>query len=591
MILFAGGLLAPPAQAAPPVPRDAPPVADPEPITPDGLSDRSPPERVTRLTRAAADASASQETRLRAIRDLARLDSIQAANALLRIARTRIDEPWIQAAAYDALRALARRPDLEDDIDAWDAWLTDAKRLSIDEWERELRARTEAMLAESREAHAETIARLRSLYRRLNLDAAGPTRSALQAELLRDSYPELRELGFELVNRDLAESREPGPVVSEASIDLLAHDDPSVRASSARVLLRLQGDASRAPLLTALTAERDAAAASAQLGVARRWPDVACVGPAITWLESATEAAPAAADALLALHRSGVLGKTDRVRTVEALREIATAAYTPSMLRLLVETGDRSDLERVAGRLNAEQPSDRIAAATALQGRAETVDLLLAAAAQDPALYTYAASSVAATRPNRYGYERLAELEPPSADARSAALADVLARMPTPEVLAVAQGSDDLDERHTVLTALAVRREEAARFPDAWAEAMLMLAETDLDRGLPAGALAAVEAAGEPADTDRARDLRATALLVLGQIDAAAMLDAPASVWLRAAELARDLPHLSEIAEQALAAFGEQYDQPERARLQRFIDASRQPNSVPSASAEDEAPE
>jgi hypothetical protein len=99
------------------------------------------------------------------------------------------------------------------------------------------------------------------------------------------------------------------------------------------------------------------------------------------------------------------------------------------------------------------------------------------------------------------------------------------------------------------------------------ADGIAMLAESDLQRGDAAGALAALD--GAPSmlgmvPTSQADPIRGAALVALGRTDEAARTSAPLSAWLRGLELCRGAAHEARVAGAILARFDDSLSDQQR---------------------------
>src|SRR5690606_11206205 len=95
--------------------------------------------------------------------------------------------------------------------------------------------------------------------------------------------------------------------VLNAVVGLLRHPRADVRARAASMVNQLAPPDAGPAVAAALHNETDPEAAAALLSAADRWPSEAIRAPAIRWLEAGGVAREPAVEALLALHRQGLL--------------------------------------------------------------------------------------------------------------------------------------------------------------------------------------------------------------------------------------------------------------------------------------------
>jgi hypothetical protein len=464
--------------------------------------------------------------------------------------------PAARAAAFRALVRLTGRDDLADDRARWLEWFDRARGLDRDEWNAVILAGLARRNDRLEAARADAGTRLTDAFRRLYLVVSGSgveDRPRILASLLLDDRDELRNLGFEIVSRELSAGTPQDSSVGAAVIRLLGHGSPGVRARAASLVNQLAPAGAAEAVTAALVAEQDAAPAAALLQAAARWPSEGVKAPALKWIAAGAEVRAASVQALLALSRAGLLANADLNPIRDVLGAIDPLELTSSEIRLLAAVGDDEHRRRIAQALAAESPNRRIAAAESLSDRREFLDLILAAAAKDPGLYDTAVRCVAAHRRNADGFWALYPLRAPTEDAHRAGLLRVATQLPIADLLAVAQGVEDPTLREAVLARLAEPQAlQTVEDPESVAAGLVLLAETRLAVGRPDATLLALNAIPPDAmsiDTARIERLRVIALLWIGRLDRASELNAPAGAWLDGLEHAADQPHAAQIAE------------------------------------------
>ena len=229
-----------------------------------------------------------------------------------------------RAAAFDALERLTGRSEIASTSAAWEEWFGPLRFAPEAAWT--------AALAEGLAERADavsatlnsTVTRLVDSLRRGYLDTPEGQRPARLVSLLGDEMTQVRTLGLELVERDLANARPLGDAVVNAVIPLLRDDEPAVRARAAGVLGRVAPMTAARPVAEALSAEQQPGAAAALLAAAVRWPEAAMTPAVVTWLRvpgPTRQAAEKLANRLLALPETS---------TEQAKQLRAALAATPS---------------------------------------------------------------------------------------------------------------------------------------------------------------------------------------------------------------------------------------------------------------------
>jgi hypothetical protein len=489
-------------------------------------------------------------------RTLAAIASIRTPEAL-RVVAGFLEPGLPEATRAAALAALVRATGREEIGPAPGAWLewiaraeaadaSDGLRPSWSVWVlRGLAERADRSAGRSRDLSIRLIDSQRRLY-----GATAPDqRPALLASMLRDDMPEVRGVGFELLERELVATPNPGPEVVASIMALLSNPSPAVRAQAAGFLSRIAPDGAGMAVAEALAVERDPVAAAALLTAVARWPLDAIGEPVLFWLEAGPSTRPVASEAALAMHRVGRWNAEEQRRIAEAMRRPAVTELTPPGIRLIALIGTLEDSTRLAELLLGGSPLQRSTVADALAGRAEHLDAILHAAAQDPALIPAAARAVATHRPTLAGFRQIVRLPGGSDAVRRDALRAVGEVLSPGDLLSAADevGGDNA----TILWLLEKALNGAQQAVAAGQEgAMALLRESaerlarrrlDLDR--PAEAIAALDVVQEQTPSSRLTTLRAVALIVLGRLDDAVALRVGADAWLDALERCVTLPH------------------------------------------------
>ncbi len=407
-------------------------------------------------------------------------------------------------------------------------------------------------------------ARLVAALERLYLATPEPERSARAASLLADDLADVRRLGFELVTRELAGGRPVGAEVGQAALTLLAHDEAATRVRAALLVDRLDPPGAREGVVAALRSETDAAAAGALLDALARRPSRDGAAVALAWFENGPGTFEPASAAVWALARTGQLTHDERTAVLARVRALDAPRLTPACVQIAAQLGDASDRERLVPILGDARPEMRRAAATALIGHASVLGALVHAAEGDPSLFTLAARAVLVVGPTSEWYQKLRELPAPNSTAKDEGLAMVASGLSATELLTIARSTPDRSRRESLLGQLIARDRvlwegSSPHASAAIVEGAFELATMRLDESVAGDAFAALDAVRPiipAAARERHASLEATALLMLGRVELASGLGAPASAWIGALDRVADPGLAGEIADATLARFG-----------------------------------
>lgn len=523
--------------------------------------------------------------RPQALSALASVGTWEAARVLVNHAAP-FQAPEVSKAAKEALVRMTGRDDLGDDADAWRSWLDERSVLRPEDWRAELvrglTYRVERLSLRERDATAKAV----DGFRRLFMVAPFQDKSPLLAELLLVDG-ELRELAIELINRDLAQGNQIDGVVGAAALKLLEHEKPDVRAEAAKLVQTLSPAGAGIPVTEALVREVTPVAAAGLLSAAAKWPSVAVISPALRWLEFGAATRDPASRLLLALDTEGLLtSPVDRRRIASALRAAGPSRLTTDGVRLIIRMGNDDDRDAVAGLLGGGQRDLQAAAAAELARRPEFFDRVVAAAERDPGLYQYAVTAAINHRRTPEGYALIRRLAPSENARRTGALSMARALEPR-HVLEVARVHEtDPELRIAVLSTIA----RAGATPEEIRDidnAMIILAETNLELARPEAALTALSSMSAdptPDDASRLVELRTVALLWLNRIDEALDAGAGVDVWLSALDRIGAEPHAELVAQTALTRFGNVLSSRERQRLESIVTVTEAPAEEPTPS-------
>ena len=451
-------------------------------------------------------------------------------------------------AALDALEHLSARSDLARDAAAWQGWLTQMEDQSEAGWRAmltaSLAARVDAQVART----VDLTLQLGDALRQLHLATPQENRGELLDSMLRNRDSAVRSVGLELVSRELSAAGDIDRRVGDATLALLADEDPLVRASAARLVRQLAPDNACEAITRALVAERDPKPAGALLLGAARWPSPLLVEAAMRWLATTGPAREPACEAAWRLYRAGELDSGHQARLLSLVRDWADDAMTPAACGVLATLGESPDRERLRPLLFAKQSSLRHAVAEALLWYPEFLDDLVRAARADPDLYDVASRGLLQNAPTSAGLRQLLSLPKPSTETAMLGISRLARALSARDLLEVTKGVKDEAMRVLLLRQLtADSREISERInPEmlpALAEGAVLLADLQLDAREPDQALSTLELSPffGPGALPAPRQfgvLRCSALAALGKIEAADEAGGPPEAWIRGLEIA-----------------------------------------------------
>ena len=248
----------------------------------------------------------------------------------------------MRTGAHVALVRATGQDDMPATIAAWESWLERALQRAAkpgSSWERVVMGGMADRMDRNANRARDLATRLVDANRRLYVASQADQRGALLALILSDPVPEVRGLGFELLERELVAAPTPPTDVLRALLGLLSHPTPSVRTQAAVFVGRVAPESGAAAVFEALARETDPVAAGALLTAASRWPGPALREPVLHWLENGQGVRAIAADAALAMHRAEQWSAEDLDRVAAGVRGIEAARLTPGACRLLAAIG------------------------------------------------------------------------------------------------------------------------------------------------------------------------------------------------------------------------------------------------------------
>lgn len=490
--------------------------------------------------------------------------------------------PIVARSAYAALADLSGRDDLGESRTDWTAWIDRAKAMSPDEWQRELARGLSARVARDRQRTHALSDRLSDTLRKLHLATLPEDRSKFLASLLADPEPSVRDLGFELVSRELSATSTLGPEVGSAAIALLGDDSAVVRERAALLVAQLDPPGGQAAILACLERETSAQTAAALLSASSRWLTPATIDLALRWLQTGTSAAGAAAETLTSADRIGVLTEAQRQRALIRLRQIEGAAFPPAACNLLASIGDDTDRQRLAQLLRSERAAQRLAAAEALVVYPEFLDDLLSAVATDGQLLPVAARGIILSRADAATFERLRTLSNISEQEKTEALSNIGEFLSSADLLSVLKNTPPSDplfgrllknfsDPDRIMTEAA-----AASTLPSLAEGIMLLADSHLAGGRGDQALLALSAMPnlrEIVGASAFDSVQVAALVAMGRPDDAETAAPEADAWLEAMKSAPGRPYASSLLNYTEMLFGGRMDQSQQHAFDQRRDA------------------
>ena len=490
------------------------------------------------------------------------------------------DESPASAPAMRCLARVSARDDIAMEPAAWLGYVAEVQQLSDAQWRSRLfsaLAARERRLEEGRQA---AVGQLVETLRRLHLATRPEDRPDLLGSLLLNDTAEIRRLGFELVRRELSAGVQLDGPVGGASLRLLGHPNPGVRADAAVLVRQLAPEGAAEAVGAALVQETDAAAAEDLLLAAARWPTVGLTDAVLRWVEAPTPAREAAFEAAWWMDRAGQLTPEGRSRLLGAVRALTAEEMTPASVSLMAAIGGDEDRERLAPLMKSDLPAIRQAAGEALVWYEEFGEAILDAATYDRDLFDLASRAVLVNGPTAERVRRLLMLPLPAPDVAQRAILRTANGLEAGELLSVAEDVGDLVLRRAMLGLLVSADRVMSEGKDpaklaAIAEGAALLADLELGQGQAEAALATLDAApfaDELVAGDRVAALRCAALLGTGQVEVAEGLKAPVEGWLRGLELAKDGPRAGRILQEIEARFRSSMTPEQRA----YVDGIKQ---------------
>jgi hypothetical protein len=535
--------------------------------------------------------SATAEELPRLLAAVGSIRSPAAASTLLDYCGPSADAP-VSDAAFAALRRLTARTEMPSDVAAWARWLREHEHLNEEQWRSMLLPHIAARADRLAEERASVTGKLTEALRSLHLTTPAEQRSPLLAAWLRDPLPQVRDLGLELVSRQMASGEQFGPDVGQAAIALLSRPEARVRASAAVLVRQLAPEQAEPSLIEALNRETEPAVAADLLLAASRWPSPQIVEAAMRWLDSQSPARTAAVETLLRMFRAGMLAANQHGRTLVKLRDIPIDSLSPPGCVLIAHLGGEADREALVPLLASSSAAARVAVAESLAEYEGYADRIVTAARTDAALFAASTKAALLWDPTADAFEEISTLPSVSPESRRANLLLLARALPASELLTVVLFTSEEPLRQLLLTELinenrTLSERESPRELGAIARGVMLVATGELDRGEAAAALNTIDGAPylktfvDGAEVDA---LYVAALVASGQLDEARGIKAPPEAFIRGLILAGEASYTSRAAAMIESLFGEALSPQQRDQLRGVIQRA----ATAAAAAEDE---
>ncbi len=456
-------------------------------------------------------------------------------------------DPAAQA-AITALTRLSARDDIPPTREAWLAFTRDVASLSDNQWRQSLVSAISLRERRLESQRQRAVTELIEALRKLHLASKVEDRPEFLASLLHSGLPEVRDLGFELVSRELSANGVVDGPVGLVALELLHDPEPAVRANAAVLVRQLAPPGAAQAVADALSAETDAAAAKDLLLAAARWPSSATAAAVVRWLQPERPVFNAAIEAAWWVFRAGQLPAAQAAEIIDALRATPGERLSGPGIWLLANLGQDEDRDRLVPLLQSESGVARQAVSEALLWYPEYTDAILQGAEHDPDLFNYAAQAVLVNEPTEEGVARLLDL-PHAPGALPPTFFQAANGLPADQLFDIARQATDVPTRRSLLELLTeptrLMSEKAnPKLLGAISQGVLELADMDLTDRQPEAALTLLDAAPFAetlAEPQRLASLRCAALLGLGRLEAAAGIRAPVDAWMRGLQIGRKL--------------------------------------------------
>lgn len=484
-----------------------------------------------------AAAVGGEACRLLAIEALGALKNAAAAEALIQLLSV-LDAASSAVKEIDRALAVFANDGVSRTPDAWRTWWRDhdgpdAAVLSVEELEV---LRVAALKrADVAEARATTLSkRLADSFVRLFTAMPEVEREAKIIEWSHDEESTIRWVAVNQVERMLRNGRTPSAELKQAVVERLTDRDGAIRLTTARLLDAMGQKDLGERLVEAISKETQPDVLVGMFEILGHHPIASVLPEAIKNMRMpAADRADAAAGAIIALGRAGMLSDEAMARVRTSLHARSEGITTTPLATVAVLVGEGTESARAL--LKAPSDNVRLGAAIGLRIRGERVQLL--EAARDPLLVSVAIAAWTDAPQTLASIDALLQLEPLTKEDASVgeawieAIGAVLSSL-APDALL---GADErLAMRPELFDAVRIALHRSAMRDDVdlvtREAAARRLAERLIAREEPLEAAAELRAAGASVTSALGGDLF-EALLLGKSWDEAALIRAEASAW------------------------------------------------------------
>ncbi|MDF1808827.1 MAG: hypothetical protein P1U42_03940 [Phycisphaerales bacterium] len=374
-----------------------------------------------------------------------------------------------------------------------------------------------------------------ALYRKLHIELDDSGRSSLIVQLYQDPRIELRELGFELADRDLSGRTELSPEVGEYAKNLLLDSNPLIRSKAARLINRLVPLDAMIVITDSLTRETDPIAAEPMLNGITRWPNPDAVDATLGWFMRDDSPFASACSAVWSLEQASLIKSTEiQTQILERLRRVDSIELNEDGMKLFAKFGDANDLQSLVSVLLNAEPNQQQWAANALVETPRAAEVLIQVAENNSSLFEAASESLITHRRTPEGLRRLASLPFTNQDSRKDALSRMGAVLADDRLAEAVRLAELSPENSTLLLnrLLSGNSEITPRM----AKGIILLAEIELNESRPNRAFEAAIALDnvklDPVERTKINLIKSKALVALGKLTQAHAIQSELAFWL-----------------------------------------------------------
>jgi hypothetical protein len=281
-----------------------------------------------------------------------------------------------------------------------------------------------------------------------------------------------------------------------------------------------------------------------------------------------------ASDATWSLEELGLWdAEVDHVLILDRLRQVPSEALTLSSMKLLAKIGSSQDLELLVSLLSSENSNQQQSAASALVETPRAAEVLIRAAELNSSFFAVASTSLALHRATPEGFRRLSTLPAPDGDARADAFLRMGAAIDADRLSeAVKLAGIEPELAISILNRL-LNAEQPINARSA--KGILQLVSLEFKQSRPNRALEGVRSLDgvqlDASDRQLADRYRLTALILLGKLDEANILEASKADWFEAFSQVQDAQLLSRIAQSVVETYHDSLTAEEHELLKPYL--------------------